>query len=610
MEVIGQFVTLKPAGRDFKGLCPFHREKTPSFHVRPVEQYFRCFGCGKAGDVFTFLMELNSISFVEARQMLADRARIPIESTGNRQSESGASRHDILQANRWAVVVFRQMLLSPDGKGARDYVASRRISERMCERFGLGFAPDSYDFLRSKARREGISEKLMLAAGLVRKGQDGGCYDAFRNRLMFPIVDPADRVLGFGGRTLGEDSAKYINSPETAVFHKGKCLYGLNHARRAFAERGRAVLVEGYTDVIMAHQHGFSETVAPLGTALTDQQSDVLRRYVPRVVLVFDADSAGRRAADRGAEIALKSQVDVFLAAMPEGMDPCDFLSKRAASEFEDLLISAPPALLFRWEITLREHQGGGSPAARLQAVRSFVEFIATSDVFGGLDAIQRGLAIDQLARLLGISREGVCEQIDAAKRRSSAVNRRPEGVQSNREAADRPLQRSRPESAEEAAALDILIALICEPGLYPKVAELFDPVMFVDEQLHRIAEETVKLVRGVGEFSVNELIEQLESPADAARVVSLLEEGRSAGRLSDRLNLAVESLKAVASARLSNKAQQEWLANRTESPEPANEDRDRDLAELHARTLEYSECPSVSNFVGIRKLRVNTTHQ
>lgn len=607
VEVVSQFVALKPAGRDFKGRCPFHREKTPSFHVRPAEQYFKCFGCGKAGDVFTFLMELHSISFTEARQMLADQARISIAVQAGQRSGAGAapSRQDLLRANEWAARLFREHFNAPAGQSVREYVAGRGISEEMAERFQLGFAPDSYDFLLAEASRAGIADRVLLAVGLARERTDGGCYDLFRNRLIFPIVDPANRVVGFGGRALGDDPAKYINTPETALFHKSRCLYGLNLARKAFDERKRAVVVEGYTDVIKAHQNGFCETVAPLGTALTPQQSDILRRYVSRAIVVFDADPAGRKAADRAVEIALQAHLDVLLARMPDGLDPFDFLSQKGASKFEDLLISAMPALSFKWQSTLREHQGGGSPAAKLEAVRSFVEFIAFSDTFGGLDEIRRGQAIDQLAAILSVSREAVCTQVKAAYQRLGA----PRPAQAERRTDSDPQTSagtpSRPRSAEQAAALEILISLVCEPGLFPRVADTFEPHLLAEPQLQRIAKAVVQLASEVGEYSINDLMEVLESPSDGARCVTLLEAGRSAGRLSDRLSAALQRLRTAAVARRSSQAEREWYDERSDASEAADQVRDRNLSELSARTEQYG---SAANFVGIRKLRLDTT--
>ncbi len=603
VEVVSQFVALKPAGRDFKGRCPFHREKTPSFHVRPTEQYFKCFGCGKAGDVFTFLMELHSITFTEARQMLADQARISIEVQAGQRSGAGPSRQDLLKANEWALRLFREQLNAPAGQPVREYLAGRGISDEMAERFQLGFAPDSYDFLLTEASRAGLAERVLLAAGLARERTSGGHYGLFRDRLIFPIVDPANRVVGFGGRALGDDPAKYINTPETAVFHKSQCLYGLNLARKAFDERKRAVVVEGYTDVIKAHQNGFHETVAPLGTALTSRQSDILRRYVSRAIVVFDADPAGKKAADRAVEIALQAHLDVLLAVMPDGLDPFDFLSQKGASEFEDLLISATPALSFKWQSTLREHQGGGSPAAKLEAVRSFVEFIAFSDTFGGLDEIRRGQAIDQLAAILSVSREAVCTQVQAAHQRLGASRQPQAERRTDSDPQTGAKTPSRPRSAEQAAALEILISLVCEPGLFPRVADLFEPALLVEPELQRIANAVVQLASEVGEYSINDLMEVLESPSDGVRCVALLEAGRAAGRLDERLDAAVERLRTAAVARRSSQAEREWYDERSDDSEAAGQVRDRNLSELFARTEQYG---SAANFVGIRKLRLD----
>ena len=257
VDVVGQFVNLKRGGRDLKGLCPFHKEKTPSFHVRPVDQYFKCFGCGAGGDVFSFMQQYHSISFMEARQMLADRAGISVEATPRSGRGGRSSRSALLRVNRWARDVFRAELQGTSGAAAREYLEQRGIDAEMQERFGLGLTPDSFDFLIHKANRSKVPQELLLEAGLIKKRNSGnGQYDAFRNRVMFPILDPVGQVVGFGGRTLGDDPAKYINSPESALFNKRKLLYGIDLCREGFG-RGRAVLVEGYTDVILAHRMGF-----------------------------------------------------------------------------------------------------------------------------------------------------------------------------------------------------------------------------------------------------------------------------------------------------------------------------------------------------------------
>ena len=324
VELVGEHVALKSAGSNHKGLCPFHNEKTPSFHVSPSKQIFKCFGCGAGGDVFKFVQLREGVSFPEARTILGERAGIRLDAQ-RPTSGDGPDRRQLARANNWAAEYFRRQLTgATTGKLAGQYLQQRQITPETADRFGLGYAEDSWDGLLSTAAGQSIPVSLLLAAGLVRaRGEGGGHYDAFRHRLMFPIRDLSDRVIGFGGRALGDDPAKYINSAETALFEKGQNLYGLDQARQAIAEQGHAVLVEGYTDCLMAHQHGLQHVVATLGTALTERQVQLLRRFAERVTVVFDSDEAGQRAADRAIELFLTQQLAVRLARVPEGDHYC-----------------------------------------------------------------------------------------------------------------------------------------------------------------------------------------------------------------------------------------------------------------------------------------------
>jgi DNA primase len=598
VEIIGQFVTLRPAGRSLRGLCPFHQENTPSFYVHPAEQYFKCFGCSVGGDVFKFLQIYHSISFPEARQVLADRAGIPTDSASRRSPRS--PRSAVLEVNRWAADRFREQLSGPAGSRAREYVASRGISKGMVEAFQLGVAPDAFSFLASAATRAGLPADVLVSAGLLKPGSDGRPYDAFRNRLIFPILDPVGQVLGFGGRTLGDDPAKYINSSETAVFSKRKVLYGLHLTREAF-KRGRAILVEGYTDVIMAHQNGFAETVAALGTSLTEDHARVLQRYVPKVVLVFDGDEAGAKAAERGIDIALRCQLDVHLGILPPGQDPCDFLMARSASEFEAQLNSAPSALEFMWSRTLQEFRNGDSPSARRRAVQDFVRFVVSSEAYGGLDALQRGVVVHQLARLLAIPSEEVGRMLRATERPAAEPKKGNRGHISSGTAASGPCA-ARPQDAEEAGARDILIVAICEPGMYPRGSDLLRPERFADHQLRRVASEVLLLIEQWGTFSVAELLERLHDPAAAACVVNLLDEGRAAGQLGERLEVARRRLEGMATASRSRKVHEELRAGSELAPQGDDPERNRKLIELFDSVRDYAES---SNFAGLRKLRL-----
>lgn len=593
VEVIGQYVQLRRAGRNFRGLCPFHQEKTPSFNVHPAEQYFKCFGCGRGGDVFTFLELYNSVSFSEARQILADRAGISVEAA--RGSHQGPSRAEILRVNGWAQKIYQQFLQGQGGAVARSYLERRGLAPETIERFGLGYAPDAFDFLVTHARKAGHSDKLLVSAGLARERAGGGIYDVFRNRVLFPIHDPVGQVVGFGGRTLGDDPAKYLNTPETAVFNKSRLLYGVHLTRRAFEERGRAVVVEGYTDVLMAHQHGFDETVAALGTSMTEHHADMLRRYVPRVVLVFDADAAGQRAADRAVAIAVRSELEVFIAQLPQGQDPCDLLAGQGPAAFDAALNSATPALEFKWQQTLQGRRDSGS-GSRAEAVREFVSFLGSMVAFGGLDPIQRGLVVNRLTGLLGVTREEVNSLLQSATRQAAGDRGGRPGAA---EASSGTAVRS--QDALQAAALEVLSVICCEPGLYAEAAEIFDPGQIRDPQLRRIAGMILGLIEQFGEFHPSEILEKCTDPADAARVVDLIERGRAGGPLAIRLEEALNRIKAHACAEQCKQVSREIVAGTATADEAARADQDRKLAEFYSQVRNYAEMP---NFAGIRKLR------
>ena len=288
VDVVGRYLDLKPAGAGrYKALCPFHREKTPSFHVNRDRQIFHCFGCGKGGDVLTFLQEIDGVTFREALEQLADRAGIKLAAFSGRDARDADERPALFQAMSFATKHYRQQLAA--SVPAQAYLAQRATPEALIEKFEVGFAPDGWNHLRDAAQRAGMKEPTLDAAGLATRGTRG-LYDRFRNRVMFPIRDVSGKVVAFGGRTLGDDPAKYINSPESPIYRKGKVLYGLFEARETIRERGEAVLVEGYFDVLRCFEAGVTNAVAPCGTALTDEQARTIRRYAGSVVVVFDGD--------------------------------------------------------------------------------------------------------------------------------------------------------------------------------------------------------------------------------------------------------------------------------------------------------------------------------
>ena len=271
MELVSEHVALKRSGKDFQGLCPFHNEKTPSFTVSPSKGIFKCFGCGAGGDAFTFIQMRESVPFMEAMRILADRSGVKLEQQTRGTRPSGPDRAEIAAVNEWACRQFRETLASDAGRETREYLASRGLSEEATERFALGLAPDDGDWILARARRQGHSPALLTAAGLTATSADGRIYGVFRGRLMFPIRDTMNRVIGFGGRTMKGDKAKYLNTSQNVLFDKGRNVYGIDQARPVMMNSRRVVVVEGYTDCIAAAQHGFGDTVATLGTALTDE---------------------------------------------------------------------------------------------------------------------------------------------------------------------------------------------------------------------------------------------------------------------------------------------------------------------------------------------------
>lgn len=358
VDVVGQTVQLKKSGRNFFGLCPFHSERTPSFSVSPDKQIYYCFGCGAGGDVIRFLMETEQLTFVEAVTQLADQAgiQLPRSRGENTRDPEEEKRQQLRVVTELAARLYHHMLLESDhGSQAREYLMKRGITRETMEEFQLGFSPDSYHFLHHFLKRRGVDEKTAVEAGLlVERDPSRGpsaWFDRFRGRIMFPIHDTQGRVIAFGGRVLGEGQPKYLNSPETTLFYKGKFLYNLHRARKAVRKAEQVILFEGYMDVISAWQAGVFTGVATLGTALTESQARVIRRNAGTAVICYDSDRAGQKAADRAAEVLKEHGCVVKVAKMPPGMDPDDFVRSRGAASFSgEVIAQALPYAAFKLE--------------------------------------------------------------------------------------------------------------------------------------------------------------------------------------------------------------------------------------------------------------------
>ncbi len=400
VDLIGGYLPLTRAGRSFKALCPFHSEKSPSFMVNPDRQIFHCFGCGEGGDAARFLMRREGFSFPEAIEFLAQRAGIslPRRRSGGREQEDGRLR--LYEVQRAAGEYFRQSLLGKEGEAARAALAGRGILPETVERFQLGYAPDAWEGLVRILTQRGFPPRLMEAGGLVIPRPAGkGHYDRFRDRLMIPIQDPAGKVLGFGGRALGGQEPKYLNSPETPIYRKGHHLFGVPVAARALRETGRAIVVEGYFDCIALQQAGISEAVAVLGTALTREQALLLRRYVEQVTLVFDPDPAGLQAAWRGLELLMEVGLGASIVVLPEGTDPDGFIRKEGAEAFRGLLASARDLVDF----VLGQGPLGGGVEGAARAADRILAVLARLP-----DGIRKTRYVQKLAERLGVREQAV----------------------------------------------------------------------------------------------------------------------------------------------------------------------------------------------------------
>lgn len=347
VDVISESVRLKRSGRNFSGLCPFHNEKTPSFSVSQDKQIYKCFGCGEAGNVITFVMKTKNLPFVDAVKYLGERVNITIEDEKKGKSPITKKKELLYNLNVEAARFFFRNLVNDNE--AKEYFLNRGIKEETIKRFGLGFAKDSWNSLLLYLKKRGFKEELLLEAGLVSISQkSGNKYDRFRNRVIFPVFDYRGKVIGFGGRVLDDSKPKYLNSPETLVFQKGTNLYGLNFAIKNNLRERYFIIVEGYMDLITLHQYGITNVVASLGTALTVNQARLLKRYADKVIISYDADVAGQTATVRGLEILRDAGFEVRVLNIPQGKDPDEFVRSNGKEAFKNLINNAQPLIDYR----------------------------------------------------------------------------------------------------------------------------------------------------------------------------------------------------------------------------------------------------------------------
>jgi len=407
VDVVSDRVKLQRSGQRYKGLCPFHTEKTPSFHVDPEKQLYHCFGCQAGGDVFRFVMDLEKATFGEALRKLAERANVPIESLAQSPEEArrAKERDSLYKVNELAATYFVKCLFSRKGERARTYLKDRGLTEKSVRAFRLGYAlPDWHD-LESYLKDQGIEPELAHKAGVLGKSARG-YYDWMRDRVVFPITDHQGRVVGFGGRTISGDQVKYVNSPESPIFSKRKNLYGLNVAREAFRQSDRVVIVEGYMDVVGLYEKGFGPAVASLGTAFTEDQARLIKRYAKETILAYDADVAGAAATLRGLDILEKEGLVVRVVRLPQGEDPDSYVRSRGLSAFERCVDQAVSLIQYKIDEALRGISVE-SVEGRVQATKRILPILA------GIESpVAREGYTNQLASRLGVTPEALAEEL------------------------------------------------------------------------------------------------------------------------------------------------------------------------------------------------------
>lgn len=416
VDIVSEVVTLKKTGKNYLGRCPFHNEKTPSFTVSSEKQIYKCFGCGEAGNVISFVMKTRNMAFPEAVKLLGEKVGIVVDDADSPGKSSAANEkfkrmYDInIQAARYFYTNLKRF------KAPYEYLKGRGITDETIKKFGIGFSLDNWQGIRSYLKQRGFSEEEILELGLTTKNEKGNIYDRFRNRIIFPVFNVSGRVIGFGGRVLDDSKPKYLNSPETPIFHKGTNLYGLNLAIKNNQAR-TVIMVEGYMDVISLSQQGVTNVVATLGTALTEGQCKLLKRYIDTVIVSFDSDVAGQNATIRGLEILQKSGFDLKILQIPSGKDPDEFIRSFGREKFLNLVDGALPIIDFKLRMAEK-----GIDFSKQEMVIKYLKRVV--NVLKNLDPLEKAVYIKQVSEKSGIGEEAIMESLDKNPNKSIENNK------------------------------------------------------------------------------------------------------------------------------------------------------------------------------------------
>ncbi len=569
VDIVSDYVTLKKKGTNYFGLCPFHSEKTGSFSVNAEKQIFHCFGCGTGGNVFTFIMREEGVLFPEAVRILAKRAGIEIPEPDENDNTSLQEREALYYACELAAEFFHQQIFTETGQSARDYLAQRQFTDNAIKAFQIGYAPNEWDALLKYAEAKHMQTEVFEIAGLLNKRDSGGYYDRFRHRVMFPIMNLAGKVIAFGGRKLEADKTvpKYVNSPETPIYHKSNVLYGLFQAREAIRENGEVIFVEGYTDVIRPALAGVKNIVATSGTALTELQARLVNRYTGKVIMLYDNDLAGAKATMRGADILIEQGLEVLVAELDQGEDPDSFVQKNGVEALRQKLAQAQPLLEFKTRSL------GKSGSDKQEDIQSLV---------GTLSRIQNGVKrqekVHEYAERMKIDEEILWEEVRRLRRLQRTRRRfdnanRPAEAQLRAPVSNSFAARSRP--VEEELVRIMLIYTRSVPYIF-SFMELTD---FYNDDYRSIAELMLQLHENNIRVDTEELVHYFHEPEIATFVSRIVhQEKNAAGIAPDYYRWAADCLAKLQRLMLDTKLLeiQEQIRDREKTGGDAKELRQR----------------------------------
>jgi DNA primase len=494
VEVISNYVSLKPSGRNFKACCPFHHEKTPSFIVSPDKQIYHCFGCNSGGNVFNFLKEYEKIDFIDAVKMLAEKTGVKLPEYRSHDDQDASIVSILYSLNDIAANYYCGLLEKTDSSlEPKRYITKRGLDVPIIKKFRVGYADSSWKALLDYLLGRGVKQDTILKAGLIIKGKDSSYYDLFRNRIIFPIFDIRNRVIGFGARVMDETLPKYINSPETAIYKKGQHLYGLNFAKSHIKEKNFAIITEGYLDVITCHQYGVNNTIASLGTALTVEQIRLLKRYSHNVVMLYDADQAGEMASLRGLDLFLEEDMNVKIATLEKGHDPDSFLRKLGIEKFDEVIKKSKSLFTYKLDI-LQGRFSNIEPESKAETIKEML-----STINRVRNAIIKAEYIKLLAQELSVKEDAVWDELKKVKtrleRRTTSDERRNIG-----------------KSIDISPAEKILAKLMLEDiNIIKIVRDELKPSDFSNQDVRHIAEVLFSIDIKDGLIDITKLINSME---------------------------------------------------------------------------------------------------